>query len=197
MKKRALSTIFLVLMCVVVASPAFTALVTQPKLSFQQTTMQKVVMSTSTISIDGNVLRWIGAVPIQGANVTIIGGKIIGGITFAFQKSTPTNANGYYSFSDVPIGLFLVIARKPGEYLPGFRFVRLTPSQPVKHNQDIHMIYIGGNSSESMSEYIMTLSTDEQVLLQQYMNTLPVSEQALMQQSMNAILTNEQILIQK
>lgn len=192
MKKRALSTFFLVLMCVVVASPTFTALVAQPKLTLQQTTVQKMVVSTSTISVSGIVSGFPGADPVEGANVSIIGGKIIGGINFAFRKSIPTNANGYYSFSDIPIGLFLVIARKPGEYLPGFRFVRLTPSHPTKIDQDIIMIRIGGgNSSQSISEYMITLSADEQILLQQYMNTLPVNEQVLMQQSMSTMLTNE------
>jgi len=201
MKKRALSTIFLILLCVVVASPSFTALVAQPKATMQQTTVQKVVMSTNTISVDGTVyglpLDGTGPVPVEGANVVIIGGKIIGGITFAFQKSTPTNANGYYSFSDIPIGLYLVVARKPGEYLPGFRFVRLTPSQPVKHNQDINMIRIGGgNGSQDMSQYMNTISADEQILLQQYMNTLPVNEQILMQQYVSIISANGQILMQ-
>ena len=202
MKKRALSTIFLVLMCVVVASPAFTALVAQPKVTFQQTTVQKMIVSTSTVSISGTVyglpLDGTGAVPVEGAQVVIIGGKIIGGITFAFQKSTPTNANGYYSFSDIPIGLYLVVARKPGEYLPGFRFVRLTSSQPVKNNQDISMIRMGGgNNSQDISLYINTISADEQILLQQYMNTLLVNEQILMQQYMNTISANEQILTQE
>lgn len=192
MKKRALSTFFLVLMCVVVASPAFTALVAQPKVTFQQTTMQKMIVSTSTVSVSGTVyglpLDGTGAVPVEGAQVVLIGGKIIGGITFAFEKSTPTNANGYYSLSDIPLGLFLVVARKPGEYLPGFRFVRLTSSQPVKNNQDISMIRMGGgNNSQDISLYINTISADEQILLQQYMNTQPVNEQILMQQYMNTI----------
>jgi hypothetical protein len=202
MKKRALSTIFLILMCVVVASPTFTALVAQPKVTLQQTTVQKIMVSTSTISISGTVyglpLDGTGAVPVEGAQVVLIGGKIIGGITFAFQKSTPTNANGYYSFSDIPVGIFLVVARKPSEYLPGFRFVRLTPSQPIKQNQDIHMIRIGGsNGSQDMSQYMNTISADEQILLQQYMNTLPVNEQILMQQYMNTISANKQILTQE
>jgi hypothetical protein len=192
MKKRALSTFFLVLMCVVVASPAFTALVAQPKVTFQQTTVQKMIVSTSTVSVSGTVyglpLDGTGAVPVEGAQVVLIGGKIIGGITFAFEKSTPTNANGYYSLSDIPLGLFLVVARKPGEYLPGFRFVRLTSSQPVKNNQDISMIRMGGgNNSQDISLYINTISADEQILLQQYMNTQPVNEQILMQQYMNTI----------
>lgn len=196
MKKRAMSTIFLVFMCIVVASPSFSALIAQPKMTLQQTKVKMMVVSTSTISVDGTVyglpLDGTGAVPVEGANVIIVGGKIIGGINFAFQKSAPTNANGYYSFSDVPIGFYLVVARKPGEYLPGFRFVRLTSSQPVKHNQDINMIRIGGgNDSQSMSEYMITLSIDEQILLQQYMNTLSVEEQVLMQQSMSMMTNNE------
>lgn len=197
MKKSVLSKFILFFICVVVASPSFVALTAQPKMTFQQTTVQKIVMVPSTISVSGTVyglpLDGTGAVPVEGANVLIVGGKIIGGINFAFQKSTPTNANGYYSFSDVPIGLYLVVARKPGEYLPGFRFVRLTSSQPIKHNQDITMIRTGGgNDSKSIvSEYMSTLSTDEQSLLQHYMNSLSVEEQILMQQSMNMLLTNE------
>jgi len=197
MNKKALTTFVLIFLCIIVVSPSFAALVAQPKLSFQQTTVKKVVMSVSTISVDGTVyglpLDGTGAVPVEGASVVIIGGKIIGGINFAFQKSTPTNANGYYSFSDIPIGLYLVIARKPGEYLPGLRFVRLTASQPVKHNQDITMIRSGGgsNGSQSISEYMMTLSTDEQLLLQQYMSTLSSEEQVLMQQSIGMMTSNQ------
>jgi len=196
MKKSGLTIFILFLICIVVASPSFTALVVQPKTSLQQTTVKKMMVSLGTISIDGTVyglpLDGTGAVAVEGASVTLIGGKIIGGITFAFQKGTPTNANGYYFFTDIPIGLFLVIARKSDEYLPGFRFVRLTASQPVKHNQDITMIRKGGGggSSESMNEYMLTLSVDEQLLLQQYMDTLSVEEQILMQQSMSMMLNN-------
>ncbi|MDH7517266.1 MAG: carboxypeptidase-like regulatory domain-containing protein [Candidatus Thermoplasmatota archaeon] len=196
MKKRAVSTFILVLVCIILASPGLMALVVQPKTSLQQTAIKKIMVSLSTISIDGTVyglpLNGTGAVTVEGASVTLIGGKIIGGITFAFQKADKTNANGYYFFTDVPIGLFLVIARKPDEYLPGFRFVRLTSSQPVKHNQDITMIRKGGGggSSESMNEYMLTLAADEQLLLQQYMDTLSVEEQILMQQSMSMMLTN-------
>jgi len=196
MEKRALSISILIFMCIVVVSPSFTALVDQPKLTLQQTTVTKMMVSVSTISVDGTVyglpLNGTGAVTVEGANVLIIGGKIIGGINFAIQTSIPTNSNGYYSFSDIPIGLYLVIARKPGEYLPGMRFVRLTSSQPVKHNQDITMIRMGGgSSSQSMNEYMITLSVDEQMLLQQYMNTLSAEEQILMQQSMDMMVTNE------
>ena len=181
--------------CVVVASPSFVALTAQPKMTFQQTTVQKIVMVPSTISVSGTVyglpLDGTGAVPVEGANVLIVGGKIIGGINFAFQKSAPTNANGYYSFSDVPVGLYLVIARKPGEYLPGVRIVRLTPSQPIKLNQDIHMIRIGGgDDSQDFSQYMITLQADEQVLLQQYTNTLSLNEQILMQQGISTIQNN-------
>jgi len=195
MKKSVLSKFILFFICVVVASPSFVALTAQPKMTFQQTTVQKIVMVPSTISVSGTVyglpLDGTGAVPVEGANVLIVGGKIIGGINFAFQKSAPTNANGYYSFSDVPVGLYLVIARKPGEYLPGVRIVRLTPSQPIKLNQDIHMIRIGGgNDSQDFSQYMITLQADEQVLLQQYTNTLSLNEQILMQQGISTIQNN-------
>jgi len=109
---------------------------------------------TSAISISGTVyglpLDGTGPVPVEGAQVVLVGGKIIGGITFALEKSLPTNADGSYSFSDIPIGIFLMLARKPGEYLPSFRFVRLTSSQPVKQNQDINMIRIGGGNTSQM-----------------------------------------------
>jgi len=195
MKKSVLSKFILFFICVVVASPSFVALTAQPKMTFQQTTVQKIVMVPSTISVSGTVyglpLDGTGAVPVEGANVLIVGGKIIGGINFAFQKSAPTNANGYYSFSDVPVGLYLVIARKPGEYLPGVRIVRLTPSQPIKLNQDIHMIRIGGgDDSQDFSQYMITLQADEQVLLQQYTNTLSLNEQILMQQGISTIQNN-------
>ena len=109
--------------------------------------------SLSTISVSGTIyglpLDGTGPVPVEGAKVSLFGGKLIGGITFAFEKSLPTNSEGYYSFSDIPVGIFFVFARKPGEYLPGFRLVRLTSSQPTKQNQDINMIRLGaGNSSQ-------------------------------------------------
>lgn len=151
MKKKVILTIVLILSCIALLSPSFSALFIEQNMTLQQTTETKMVVSTIGISISGTVyglpLNGTGAVPVEGAKVFIIGGKIIGGINFAFQKSAPTSPNGYYSFSDVPIGLFLVIARKPGEYLPGFRFVRLTSSQPIKHNQDIHMIRMGNVNS--------------------------------------------------
>jgi hypothetical protein len=115
-------------------------------------------LPASTISISGTIyglpLDGTGPVPVKDAQVAIIGGKIIGGITFALEKSIPTNANGYYSFSDIPIGLFFVLARKPGAYLPSFRLVRLTSSLPVKQNQDINMIRIGGGNTSQIQ--IMT-----------------------------------------
>jgi len=105
----------------------------------------------NTISISGTIyglpLDGTGAVPVEGAQVLLIGGKIIGGITFALEKSTPTNAEGYYSFSDIPIGIFFILARKPGEYLASFRLVRLTSSQSTKQNQDISMIRLGGGTT--------------------------------------------------
>jgi len=111
-------------------------------------------MTTSSISISGTVyglpLDGTGPVPVEGAQVVLVGGKLVGGITFALEKSLPTNAAGYYSFSDIPIGIFLMLARKPGEYLPSFRFVRLTSSQPMKQNQDINMIRIGGGNTSQM-----------------------------------------------
>jgi hypothetical protein len=126
-------------------------------------------MPASTISISGTIyglpLDGTGAVPVEGAQVVLVGGKIIGGITFAFEKSSPTNTNGYYSFSDIPIGIFFVFARKPGEYLGSFRFVRLTSSQPVKQNQDISMIRIsGGNNSQDMHQYMNILFAHKQIL---------------------------------
>jgi hypothetical protein len=101
----------------------------------------------STISISGTIyglpLDGTGPAPVEDAKVLLIGGKLIGGITFALERSSPTNENGYYAFSDIPIGIFFLLARKPGEYLPSFRIVRLTSSQPTKQNQDITMIRIG------------------------------------------------------
>jgi hypothetical protein len=108
----------------------------------------------NAVSISGTIyglpLDGTGPVPVEGAQVVLIGGKLVGGITFALEKSLPTNADGYYFFSDIPIGIFLMLARKPGEYLPSFRFVRLTSSQPMKQNQDINMIRIGGGNFSQM-----------------------------------------------
>lgn len=111
-------------------------------------------MPASNISISGTInglpLDGTGPVPVEGAQVVLIGGKFIGGITFALERSLPTNAAGYYSLSDIPIGIFLLFARKPGEYLPSFRVVRLTASQPVKENQDIDLIRIGGGNASQI-----------------------------------------------
>ncbi|MBN1861554.1 MAG: carboxypeptidase regulatory-like domain-containing protein [Candidatus Thermoplasmatota archaeon] len=108
----------------------------------------------STISISGTIyglpLDGTGPVPVENAKVSLFGGKLIGGITFAFEKSLPTNSEGYYSFSDIPVGIFFVFARKPGEFLPGFRLVRLTSSQPTKQNQDINMIRLGGGNNSQV-----------------------------------------------
>jgi len=107
-----------------------------------------------TVSISGTVyglpLDGTGPTPVEGAKVALVGGKLIGGLTFAVEKSLPTDASGYYSFSDIPVGLFILFARKPGEYLPSFRIVRLTASQPVKQNQDINLIRIGGGNKSQM-----------------------------------------------
>jgi len=128
-------------------------------------------MVASSISISGTIyglpLDGTGPVPVEAAQVVLVGGKIIGGITFALEKSIPTNVNGYYSFSDIPIGIFLLLARKPGEYLPSFRFVRLTSSQPVKQNQDINLIRIGGgNNSQVIHQYLNILLAHKQILIQ-------------------------------
>jgi hypothetical protein len=118
--------------------------------------------SLSTISVSGTIyglpLDGTGPVPVENAKVSLFGGKLIGGITFAFEKSLPTNSEGYYSFSDIPVGIFFVFARKPGEYLPGFRLVRLTSSQPTKQNQDINMIRLGGGNSSQLSVAVVQSS---------------------------------------
>ncbi len=117
---------------------------------------------TSTISVSGTVyglpLDGTGPVPVEGAKVVLIGGKFIGGVTFAFERSLPTNAAGYFSFSDIPVGIFLVFARKPGAYLPSFRIVRLTAAQPIKENQDISMIRIGGGNASQMQGAVLTVA---------------------------------------
>lgn len=112
--------------------------------------------SEKTVSISGTIyglpLDGSGAVPVEDARVFLIGGKLIGGLTFAIEKSAPTNEDGYYSFSDIPIGIFFVMARKPGAYIGSFRLVRLTADIPTKQNQDITMIRIGaGNNSTLIS----------------------------------------------
>lgn len=120
------------------------------------------------LSISGTIyglpLDGTGVVPVEGAQVFLIGGKLIGGITFALEKSAPTNEEGHYSFSDIPIGIFFVMARKPGEYIGSFRIVRLTPDQPTKQNQDITMIRIGGgNSSQTVDLSTTQLAPHEQL----------------------------------
>jgi hypothetical protein len=119
--------------------------------------------STRAMSISGTIyglpLDGTGPVAVEGAQLFLIGGKLINGITFAFEKSSPTDENGFYSFSDIPIGIFLIVVRKPGEYLGSFRFVRLTSSLPVKHNQDISMIRLGGNGNSSTIDYAQTVNT--------------------------------------
>lgn len=102
---------------------------------------------TRVVSISGTIyglpLDGTGVVPIEGVRVLLIGGKLIGGITFALEKSDATSQDGQYSFSDIPIGVFFIIARKPGEYIGSFRLVRLTPDEPTKQNQDITLIRLG------------------------------------------------------
>ncbi len=124
---------------------------------------------TRVVSLSGTVyglpLDGTGVVPVEGAQVFLIGGKLMGGITFALEKSAPTNQDGYYSFSDIPVGIFFVLARKPGEYIGSFRIVRLTADQPTKQNQDITMIRIGGgNSSQLTSLYTTQLCTHQRLL---------------------------------
>lgn len=112
------------------------------------------------VSISGTVyglpLDGTGVIPVEGAQVFLIGGKIMGGITFALEKSAPTNQDGYYSFSDIPVGIFFVLARKPGEYIGSFRIVRLTSDESTKQNQDITMIRIGGGNSSQMTSLSAT-----------------------------------------
>lgn len=126
-------------------------------------TMIDIPHSTKAVSISGTIyglpLDGTGPVPVEGAQLVLIGGKLINGITFAFEKSSPTDENGFYSFSDIPIGIFLIVVRKPGEYLGSFRFVRLTSSQPVKHNQDISMIRLGGGNNSININYPQTVNT--------------------------------------
>lgn len=113
-----------------------------------------------TVSLSGTVyglpLDGTGVVPVEAAQVFLIGGKLRGGITFALEKSAPTNQEGYYSFSDIPVGIFLILARKPGEYIGSFRIVRLTSEEPTKQNQDITMIRIGGGNSSQMTSLSAT-----------------------------------------
>ncbi len=112
------------------------------------------------VSLSGTVyglpLDGTGVIPVEDAQVFLIGGKLMGGITFALEKSAPTNQEGYYSFSDIPVGIFLILARKPGEYIGSFRIVRLTSDEPTKQNQDITMIRIGGGNSSQMTRLSAT-----------------------------------------
>lgn len=107
-------------------------------------------------TVYGLPLDGSGVVPVEGAQVFLIGGKLMGGITFALEKSAPTTEDGYYSFSDIPVGIFFVLARKPGEYIGSFRIVRLTSDEPTKQNQDITMIRIGGGNSSQMTSLSAT-----------------------------------------
>ena len=126
-------------------------------------TMIDIPHSTKAVSISGTIyglpLDGTGPVPVEGAQLVLTGGKLINGITFAFEKSSPTDENGFYSFSDIPIGIFFILVRKPGEYLGSFRFVRLTASQPVKHDQDISMIRLGGGNTTTNIDYAWTFNT--------------------------------------
>lgn len=115
-----------------------------------------VRMESISGTVYGLPLDGTGVVPVEGAQVFLIGGKIMGGITFALEKSAPTNQDGYYSFSDIPVGIFFVLARKPGEYIGSFRIVRLTSDEPTKQNQDITMIRIGGGNSSQMTSLSAT-----------------------------------------
>ena len=112
----------------------------------QSNVFQKQVETESepgTISVSGNVygfpLNGSGPVALSDAKMTIIGGKLIGGIHFAIKQTT-TNGNGNYEFENIPIGTYLIIARKATGFMMSFRLVLLTENNPVKQNADIYCL---------------------------------------------------------
>jgi len=118
---------------------------------------QQIIMEPQqgTVSVSGNVygfpLNGTGPQILAGAEVYIGGGRLKNGLVFAF-KSTTTDQNGYYQFEDMPIGTYLILARKPPNYLPGFRLLILTENNPVKHNVDVYLLHklFGGNQQLMM-----------------------------------------------
>ncbi len=156
MKKIALTLLVVALMLGTVLGTGVSAL------AVNQQNMNLQMKSTTTVSVSGTVfgfpLTGSGPITLADAEVYIGGGKLKDGITFAFQK-TISDQNGEYQFVDIPLGTYLVMARKPGEYLPGFRLVILTEQNPVKHSVDLYLIHklFGGGGSFQYQQYVATV----------------------------------------
>lgn len=95
------------------------------------------VVGNATTTIDPN------SFPIRSSTVTIAAGTLSGVVRDAngnpianatvllpqLNRTTTTGANGAYSFDDVPMGNYYIIARAPG-YLDGNVSANFTPSAP-------------------------------------------------------------------
>ncbi len=168
MKKAALSMLVATLMVAIFTFSGFTALAAQNP---QQQQAIRIVPQPGVVSVSGIVygfpLNGTGPITLADAQVFIGGGKLIQGITFAL-KSTTTNQNGYYQFENMPIGTYLILARKPGEYLPGFRLVILTEANPIKTNVDVYLLHkIFGNTQQLMEQGMALLPEGQGVLFQE------------------------------
>lgn len=166
MKKLILSALIATLMIATIACTSFTAIAAhQQQMNFQKMTIGSVSVSGT---VYGLPLDLSGPIPLADAQVFIGGGKLKDGITFAIAGTT-TNQNGYYQFENIPIGTYIVLARKPGEYFPGFRLVTLTEGNPVKHNVDIYLIHrlglIGGDGGNQYMSTVMTMIPEGQHVL--------------------------------
>ena len=140
MKKSLQSVIIAFLMVTIITCSGLSVTAAQTRLVEKHVDPEP---EPGVISISGNVygfpLNGSGSVPLPDAKITIIGGKLIGGIHFAIKQTT-TNGNGNYEFENIPIGVYLIIARKAAGYMMGFRLVLLTENNPIKQNADIYCL---------------------------------------------------------
>jgi len=163
MKNSKLTLFFASLIIAIITLSGFTTLAAQNP-------QQKVINEPQPgiVSVSGTVfgfpLDGSGPKIIPNASVYIGGGKLKDGIHFAL-KSTTTNEDGYYQFENMPIGIYLVMAFKQGQYLPGFRIVILTELIPIKHNADIYLLHkLFGGSQQLMMQGMELLPEGQEVL---------------------------------
>ena len=108
-----------------------------------------------------------GPKPLANATVYLIGGSIGNGFAFVYKQTT-SDSNGVYGFNNLPLGRYIVLALKPGAYLPGFRTVKLTNLRPIRSNVNLFLIQLSGSmNAEYISEAMTMIPEDQQVLLQE------------------------------
>ena len=159
-----------VLVIALLSCPGLTALTLQQ----QSVSIEEETGAIGRIAgkVYGLPLDLSGPEPVPNATVYLIGGTIQLGFAFVFKQTT-SDMFGNYDFNNLPIGRYVVLAMKPGTYLPGFRHVKLTTFWPQRLNVNIFLIRIGGGESMSITydEYVSEAMTmiphDQQVILQE------------------------------